>query len=92
MMSIYFFFIHSHTIDIDTCIYIHIHVAEKNNNIENAMSFQNKQRYKEHKNKLAPFILNLRLYSLCVQRKRRTNEQYARAHRIERERERKKER
>ena len=50
------------------------------------VSFQNKQRWKEHKTKLALFILNLRLYSLCVQRQRRTNNMCVRAHRIERRR------
>jgi len=50
------------------------------------VSFQNKQRWKEHKTELvASFILNLRLYSLCVQRKREGRTICVRAHRIERE-------
>jgi hypothetical protein len=54
------------------------------------VSFQNKQRWEAYKTKLASFILNLRLYSLCVQRKREGRTICVRAHRIEREREQKK--
>jgi hypothetical protein len=82
------FFFYSFTTDIDTHTYMERKKITTTNKCD--VSFQNKQRWKEQKTELASFILNLRLYSLCVQRKREGRTICVRAHRIERERDSKK--